>query len=305
MTFGTKSIQEKSIPLPITQVALRIAQQFAHQQLTQEKKEQIYLNTLAVCVVNEYMQIMDIPCDLTASEIWSPAMRLYADVADLKLSQLGHLECRPVRSGTNCYIPLEVPEDRIGVVVVEIDSKHQQATLLGFTQTVRAGELSIDQLQPVDSLLEHLDRLERKEGIISLSQWLQNIFDGSWLSVSEILAPKEPLLAFRYKSKVARAKRVNLGIHKLCQALALVVTLTPKTSVEIQIRMQVHPTDEQVYLPENLAVRVLDENGATVMSAHAKTANTHITLELGAQVGEQFSVRLELGNTNVTENFVV
>lgn len=305
MTSSNKIIQEKSIPLPITSAALRMAQQFAHQQLTQEKKEQVYLNTLAVCVVNEYMQIMDIPCDLTASESWSPAMRLYANVADLKLPQLGHLECRPVRIGTNCYIPPDVPDDRIGVVVVEIDEKLQQATLLGFTQTVRSGELSIEQLQPVDNLLEYLDRKERKEGEVTLSQWLQNIFDAGWLSVSEILAPKEPMLAFRYKSKVTRAKRVNLGIDKRCQALALVVTLTPRTRVEIQIKMQVYPTDEQIYLPDDLAVKVLDEEETIVMSAHAKTANTHITLEFSVQVGERFSVKLELGDTDVTQNFVV
>lgn len=305
MTSSTNIIQEKTIPLPITQAALRIAQQFAHQQLTQEKFEQVYLNTLAVCVVNEYMQIIDIPCDLTASESWSPAMRLIADVADLKLPQLGHLECRPVRSGTNCYIPLDVPDDRIGVVVVEINLEHQQATLLGFTQTVRAGELSIDQLQSVDSLLEYLDHFDSKEGEVSLSQWLQNIFDAGWLSVSEILVPKEPMLAFRYKSKVTRAKRVNLGIDKIGQAVALVVTLTPTTRVEIQIKMQVYPTDEQAYLPENLAVKVLEPNGVTLMSANAKTANTHITLELSASVGERFSVSLELESTNVTENFVV
>ena len=41
------------------------------------------------------------------------------------------------------------------------------------------------------------------------------------------------------------------------------------------------------------------------MEAHAKTANTHMTLEFNAQMGERFSVRLELGNMSVTENFVV
>ena len=63
--------------------------------------------------------------------------------------------------------------------------------------------------------------------------------------------------------------------------------------------------DEQAYLPEHLVVKVLDEDATTVMSAHAKTVNTHIMLELSAQVGERFSVRLELGDTNITENFIV
>lgn len=305
MTFNGKMIQDKFIPIPITQSALRIAQQFAEQQLREEKKEQVYFNTLAVCVVNDYMQMMDISCDLSASESWSPAMRLYADVADLKLPQLGHLECRAVRPGSICYLPPEVSEDRIGVVAVKIDTEHREAMLLGFTQIVNPGELSLDQLQPIDSLLEHLDKLETKRSEVTLSQWLQNIYDANWLSVSEILALKEPALAFRYKSKVTRAKLVELGIHKLGQVVALIVMLAPRTSTEIQIKMQVYPTDKQAYLPENLVVKVLDEDGTTVMSAHAKTVNTHIMLELSAQVGERFSVRLELGDTDITENFIV
>lgn len=298
-------IQDKFILLPITQSALRIAQQFAAQQLSEKKKEQVYFNTLAVCVVNDYLQMMDIPGDLSASESWSPAMRLYADVADLKLPQLGHLECRAIRSGNVCYLPPEVPEDRIGVVAVKINTEHREAMLLGFTQIVKSGELSLEQLQPIDSLIDRINRLETKRGEVTLSQWLQNIFDANWLSVSEILSLKEPTLTFRYKSKVTRAKLVELGIHKPGQVVALIVTLAPKTLIEIQIKMQVYPTDEQTYLPENLVVKVLDEQETSVMSTQAKTANTHIILELSAQVGERFSVKLELGNTNVTENFIV
>ncbi len=305
MVHGTKNIEEKSIPLPITQAALRMARQFADQQPTQEKKQQVYLNTLAVCVVNDYMEVMDIPTDLLGADSWNPVMRLIADVADLKLTKLGHLECRPVRSGTLCYIPPEVPDDRIGVVVVEIDAELQEATLLGFAKTVRSGSLSLNQLQSVDDLLEHLDHLERNQDEVSLSQWLQNIFEAGWESVEEILAPKAPLLAFRYRSGVIRGKLVDLGIQLPGQSVALVVTLTPKTSVEIQLRVQVHSTGEQAYLPDNLTVKVLDRDGAAVMEAHAKTANTYITLDFSAELGERFSLRLELGNMSFTENFVV
>ncbi len=305
MIYGSKITEEQFIPLPITSVALQTAQQFAAQQFTPEKKEQVYFNTLAICVVNDYMEMMGIPTELEVSDSWNAAMRLYSDVADLKLPQLGHLECRAILSGTICYIPLEVPEDRIGVVAVEIDIENREAILLGFAQTVRAGELSLKQLQPIDSLLEYIDSLESRRSEVNLSQWLQNIFDASWLSVSEVLAPKEPALAFRYKSKVTRAKLVKLAISQLCQVVVLVITLTPKPSKEIHIKMQVHPADEQAYLPENLIVKVLDQERTIIMSAHAKTANTHITLELSAQVGERFSVRLELGDTDITEAFIV
>jgi hypothetical protein len=305
MIHSTKNIEEKSIPLSITQAALRIARQFADEQSTQEKKEQVYFSTLAVCVVNDYMEMMDIPTDLRASDSWNPAMRLYADVADLKLTGLGYLECRPVRSGPLCYIPPEVPDDRIGVVVVKIDAELQEATLLGFTKTVRTGELSISQLQTVDDLLEHLDRLERNQDEVSLSQWLQNIFEAGWQSVEEILAPKAPLLAFRYTSRVTRGKLIDLGIQLPDQSVALVVTLTPETEAQIHIKVQVYPTGEQAYLPPNLILKVLEGEGVAVMEARAGSANTHMTLEFSAQFGECFRVRVELGDISFTENFVV
>jgi hypothetical protein len=251
------------------------------------------------------MEMMDIPTDLRASDSWNPAMRLYADVADLKLTGLGHMECRPVRSGTLCYIPPEVPDDRIGVVVVKIDAELQEATLLGFTKTVRTGELSISQLQTVDDLLEHLDRLERNQDEVSLSQWLQNIFEAGWQSVEEILAPKVPLLAFRYTNRVTRGKLIDLGIQLPEQSVALVVTLTPETEAQIHIKVQVYPTGEQAYLPPNLILKVLEGEGVVVMEARAGSANTHMTLEFSARLGECFSARVGLGDISVTENFVV
>lgn len=305
MINNTKKIEEKSIPVSITQAALRMARQFADQQPTQEKKEQVYLNTLAVCVVNDYMEMMEIPTNLRASDSWNPAMHLYADVADLKLTGLGYLECRPVREGTLCYIPPEVPDDRTGVVVVKIDAELQEATLLGFTKTVRTGELSISQLQTVDDLLEHLDRLERNQDEVSLSQWLQNIFEVGWQSVEEILAPKAPLLAFRYRHRVTRGKLIDLGIQLPGQAVALVVTLTSETEVQIHIKVQVYPTGEQAYLPPNLTLKVLEGEGVAVMGARTGSANTHMTLEFSARLGERFSVRVELGDISITDNFVV
>lgn len=306
MIHSTKKIEEKSIPLSITQASLQIAQQFADQQPTLEKKEQVYLNTLAVCVVNDYMEIMDIPTNLRASDSWNPAMRLYADVADLKLTQLGHLECRPLRSSTFCYIPPEVPDDRIGVVIVKLDAELQEATLLGFTKTVTIGELSINHLQSADDLLTHLDLLEHNQSEVNLSQWLQNIFDAGWQSVEEILAPVAPRLAFRhYSSGVTRGKLIDLGIQLPGQSVALVVTLTPKTLTEINIKVQVYSPSEQAYLPDNVVLKALDEEGATVMEARAGTANTYMILDFDGQIGERFRVRLEVGNISVTENFVV
>lgn len=305
MIHSTRNLKEKSIPVSITQAALKIARFFADEQVTPEKKKQVYLNTLAVCAVNDYMEMMNIPTDPKASDSWNCAMRYYADVADLKLNGLGHFECRLLASGNLCYIPPEVPDDRIGVIVVELDIEHQQATLIGFAKTVKAGELFFNELQTIEDLLAYLDSLESKPTEVKLSYWLQNIIDAGWQPISEILAPKTSQLAFRYRNGVTRGKLIDMGIELPRQSLYLVVTLIPKNSVEIQLKLQVHPSNDQAYLPNNLIVKVLDEKGTNVMEAHAKSGSTHITLEFNAQIGERFSVNLELGDTNIIENFVI
>jgi len=164
MIHSIKHILEQSIPLPITTASIQIARQFANQQPTPEKQAEVYLNTLAISAVNDYMQMMDIPTDLKASDSWNPAIRLYTDVADLTLTGLGRLECRPVKvddlQKLTYYLPPDVPEDRIGVVVVAIDDRDRQATLLGFAKTVTTGNLPISQLQTLDDLLVYLEYLD-------------------------------------------------------------------------------------------------------------------------------------------------
>jgi hypothetical protein len=297
MIDNTKILEERSISLPLVQAALRIAQQFASQQLTEAKKRQVYLNTLAVWVVNDYLKMMDIPTDLANSDSWNSAMRLYTDVADLKLIELGSLECRHVESNTFCYIPLEVPDNRISVVVVKIDLEHKEASLLGFTKTVKTGELPLSQLQPFDELLTHIDRQQNE---VNLGQWLQNSFETGWLPLEEILDQKTPMLAFRDQSGVVRGKSLDLG-----RSLALIVTLKSNSKGEFQIAVQLYPNGESIYLPENLAIKILDEEGTSVMEILTQANKTRIKLDFIARLEERFSLQLKWENASITEYFVV
>jgi hypothetical protein len=96
MTRTTYELEDFALTLPITQAARTTAQQFASNQPTPEKAEQVRLNTLCVWVVNDYLEIMGIPTSLTSSDSWNPVIRLCANIADLELPGVGRLECRPV-----------------------------------------------------------------------------------------------------------------------------------------------------------------------------------------------------------------
>jgi hypothetical protein len=87
----------QSVLMPITQAAQQIARQFAIEQPTEEKALQVYLNTLAVYAVNNYLRIMDISTDLKGGDSWNPVIRFACDVADLWVTGVGRLECRPLQ----------------------------------------------------------------------------------------------------------------------------------------------------------------------------------------------------------------
>jgi Protein of unknown function (DUF1822) len=194
------------IPLPITGDAKKLAQQFANDLPNPQKAEQIYLNTLAVCTVNNYLRIVGIPTNLSAGDSWNPAARLLANVADLTVAGLGSLECRPMRKSAGfCYVPPEVQDGRIGYVVVQIDEEAGEATLLGFAATVESEELLVKDLQSIDDLLEYLivPTPQIAQQPTNLNNWLQNIFDAGWETVEMLLNP--PQLGYVRGGAVAQA----------------------------------------------------------------------------------------------------
>lgn len=330
MNYSTKEMEDFALPLPITQTARKTAQQFASQQPTPQKAEQVRLNTLAVCVVNDYLQMMGIACDLSKSDSWNRVVRMCADIADLHVPGVGCLECRPLlpRSQT-CYIPPEVSSDRIGYVVVEIDESLRQATVLGFAPQAAHEHLALSQLRPLENLLDRLSELMQpqaqvvshasRQTWVNLSQWLVNAFDAGWQTVEELLNPAQTSLAFSFRGvnmleettsrspnvSIRRAKLIELGTQLDDSPVAVIVELTPQLQHKTDILLQVHPIGGQTYLPQLLELTVLDESGATFLEAQARNADNYIQLEFSGSSGERFSVKVANGDTSITENFVI
>lgn len=293
------------------------------------------LNTLAVCAVNDYLQMMGIPCDLKASDSWNPVVCLFDDVADLEVVGLGRLECRAIAPNqSSCYIPPEVWSDRIGYVVVQLDELRSQAIMLGFAKQVTRKHLEIDSLLPLEDLLAHLSLQERAakastsgmnqlpmpvdlgKTAVHLSQWLQNVFDSSWQTVESLLNPALAL-GFRKANDsnatdseyldphVRRAKLIDLGMQLAGNSIALVVELRPESEHKTSILLQVHPTGNQIFLPPLLQMIVLDETQAVFLEAKARRADNYIQLQFNGTTGERFSVKLALGEVSITENFTI
>jgi hypothetical protein len=340
MMQKTQTPQDWSVPMPITQESHQIARQFANEQPTQEKALQVYLNTLAVCSVNNYLRIMDISTDLTASDSWNPVVRLAADVADLWITGLGRLECRSVQAtepdikGTQtpnhlpwlrfisskptseqkstpvfCYVPPEVQFDRIGYVVVQIDSEQQEATLLGFSQTAGSGQLVISQLQSINDMLKHLENYRALPlAPVNLSQWLQDIFDDGWQSVESLWNEQKANYAFRRKiaNSIRRAKPIQLETQLDKPTVALTVTLTQHQATDVEITLQLLPLEGETYLPAGLTLTVLDELEETFLEVSSGNSDRFVqTRPFGGQSGERFRVQISLGEDSIAEDFTI
>ena len=152
--------------------AFEYAQKFAAQQASAEKARQVYLNTLAVSAVNEFVQEeLGFSTDLEAGDCWNPVVLILHNVADLVIPDLGILECRPMQPEDKIIpLPSEVRENRIAYIAVQFHEQLDDVKLRGFIPAVELGtypeEIDISQLQPIEELIDYLYRLETAISIL-------------------------------------------------------------------------------------------------------------------------------------------
>ncbi|AFZ20250.1 DUF1822 family protein [Allocoleopsis franciscana] len=289
--------------VPLALEAHGRAEEFRRYQSNPGKAKQIYLNTLAVYAVHVYLQCRGFETDLERSDSWNPMMQMLMDTADLLVKDHGKLECRPVLPEAEVVgVPPEVWEERMGYVAVQLSESLREATLLGFVQKVAKSEVPLSQLRSLGELPGYLHQIKP---VINLSQWFEDIFEAGWQAVEALLAePAE--LAFNYRSaslEVRRCKQIELATAD--RSVALIVALIGESEQDMDISVEVQPTNGQFYLPANLQLMVLNEDGEAVMDIRAGSNNKTIQLEFGGEAGDRFGVKVVLGEVSVTENFII
>ncbi|OUL30741.1 DUF1822 family protein [Nostoc sp. 106C] len=312
----TYSEQHLSVTLPLPPETHLIADEFGENQENIQKYQEVLLNTLAVCTVHSYLQKLGIQTDLEASDSWSHSMQSCMNIADLWVTNMGRLECRPVWPEAQvCPIPIEVRKNRIGYVVVQISESLEEATILGFSQTPLSGNLRIDELQSLEYLIELLTP-------VNLSQWLQNVFEACWLTVEALLNLEPNELAFCCRGAcrsaqelranepdklavgVRRAKLIELKRQSAQEQVVLVVKVMPAADSRMNVWVEVYPTTAQTHLPQALELIVLDEERAVVGEAIARD-NKNIQFKFSGEPGERFNVKVALDNVSITEAFLI
>jgi hypothetical protein len=296
-------IEAWTFTIPLALEAHSQAEQFRRSQPNPHKAKQVYLNTLAVYAVNIYLQSRGFETDLDKSASYDPVMQMLMDTADLVVKNRGKLECRPVLPASEVVcVPAEVWEERIGYVAVQLHESLREATLLGFVEKISRSELPLIRLRSLQELPGYLTKIKP---LVNLSQWLENAFEASWQAVEALIGTQPTELAFSFRSvpSIRRCKLIELGTPG--QSVAVIVAIAGESEQEMDISVEVQPPQGQTYLPSNLQLMVLDEEGEAVIDAHARSDNKTIQLEFGGEPGDRFSVKVALGDVSVTENFVV
>ncbi|MGB3535392.1 MAG: DUF1822 family protein [Microcoleaceae cyanobacterium] len=313
MTYTSESNHQPGLTLPITSSARQLAQQFAQPLVGDQLQQQVRRNTLAMLAVRDYLELMGIETDLQSSECWNPLFRLTADVSDLYLPELGHLECRGIQPGETVYqLPDEVLADRIGYIVVEIQER--MATILGFTPT-GTPKLSIRRLQSIEELLSYLHRLRQPQVVkgVNLSQWFEQVFDNGWqtldyfLGSSVNLAPSLRSYVLRdTQTSVQAGKLINLNLELGHRAVVLLIALTPAGREQVGIQVQVHPAFGETYLPPNMEITVLSETGQPLKHVCSRSLDNYIQLPFfQGYPGERFQLALSYEQVQWTEQFSI
>ncbi len=318
--------QTPRITVPLGGEAHASARQFAAQQATPQKGKQVYINTLAVHAVHNYLKWLQIETDLGQGDSWHPGKRSLFNVADLVLP-IGKLECRPVLPGeTVCELPLEVREDRIGYVAVQFGERLDEVQLLGFVRAVDISDATeqilMADLQPLDVLLECIPAnvvapepvLTASKVRVNLSRWLENTFEAGWQSVKALLNTEQGNLAFRSRRRdpavtevsVEGVKLIDLEMQMGSRSVALLLGLTPMAEQRVGIRVQLHPGSGETYLPPNLSLVLLSKSGATLQEVQSRSQDNFIQLKrFTYQTGKCFSIQVALDDVSIIENFVL
>lgn len=314
-------IENFAIPMLIGRTSRRLAKQFALEQPNRQKAEQVYFNTLAVCVVNDYLQWMGIATELNAAESWNAIARLGSDVADLPLTGLGRIECRAMRErDRTCRIPPEVWSDRIGYVVVQIQDSLKEANILGFINSSDRQQFPLSELQPIESLLttvaalresvSSVNAIASSTAFVRLSQWFQGSFAEAWQSFEVIFGTENLAYNFRNSPRegdggVERAKLIDLEMQFDTQVVVLLVAIAPEPD-RIAVRVRLYPPDGEIYLPPNLRLALLSPEGDILEEVRSRRQDNYIQLpRFTGEAGERFSIQVALENAIIIEHFEI
>jgi hypothetical protein len=298
------------------------AQTFASQQTTVGKGRRVYLNTLAVCAVQQYLKIV-CQLHLAPGDAWHPSRQAILDVADLEVPGLGKIECRPVLFGeTEILVPPEAIDDRVAYVAVQFNEDLSQVELLGCTTELCLGSISIEQLTPIESLI---DVVLPNQTITNLGEVLSGIFTSGWQSINSLatdeileetqLANRELALRniatslgnspFESIRDFTAGKMMDLKVKLGNISLLLLIGLNQEPDGRIRVRVRLYSSGNVAQLPANLQLTLQDGTGQVKGQVQYAQPMNFIQLNyFRLESGTRFDIQVALADSKLIESFV-
>jgi hypothetical protein len=314
-----KTMEPKLISIPLGQAAHDLASQFAAEQNTPHKGKQVYLNTLAVYAVYQYLTWLQIETDLPQGDSWNAGLRSLLNTADLVIPGVGKLECCPVLPGaTMVSLSAEASVDRIGYVPVQFSEILSEVQLLGFMSAAEDAleSIRILDLAPLETVLDCLTpktetEVQRESVFVNLGQWFQGVFEREWQSLGALLDIRPELSPAFSRSEppnsrqVKGAKLIDLGVNLGHQSVVVLVAIAPDEAKGFSLLVQLHPAMGQ-HLPPNIKLILQTEAGMPLQEIQARGQDDYIQMrQFWGQTGETFRIQVSLNSVSVTEYFTL
>jgi Protein of unknown function (DUF1822) len=319
--------KQQPVNILLGHTAHSLARQFAAEQATADKGTQVYLNTLAVYAVHQYLNWMGIETDLTDGDSWNANMRSLFDVADLSIPNHGKVECCPVLPGESEFLVFpDIVDERKGYVAVQFGENLHEVQILGFMSALHvvdeAKRISVETLHPIEALLDSLTPevavampIQSDLRLINLTNWFQQTFDNGWQSLDQLLTSHQELSFARgksYKTPDSRgeetakgAKLLDLGLTLGSQSVMLLVAIAPDETRGFSILVQLHPSKGQ-HLPPQIKLVLLSESGMVMQEIQARNQDDYIQMrQFWGKTGETFRIQVSLEAVSLTEHFTL
>lgn len=332
-----ESLEHLEISKVILSVAAhRQAEAFCSQQKDPSKAEQVYLNTLAIYAVDEYLRSLGISTALDESDSVQIVNQTLTNGADLRLPDIGQLECRLIDHDAEAmYVPEEVWGDRIGYIAVQLSEDCSEASLLGFVKAVDSISIPLSKLESLSAFLDYLEQLEtqtqaqeeqvlvtsatrfpEKKPINRLSQWLDHTLESGWQLIEDIkyewsTPQSEPAIAFRHarasqnvadSELIQYGKSLNFNQYGEENNIQLVVGLRSQPNHQYQVRVRLYPAGDR-YLTPGLEVSLVNNIGKVVSQNQMPPHQPYFEMMLGLNKGDSFGVRISDSQTTAEESF--
>jgi hypothetical protein len=298
------------------------AGRFAAAQTSAAKGQKIYLNTLAVCAVRQYLScVCQLELDLSQGDSWQVELQSIMDVADLVIPNVGKLECLPVLPNTTeILLSPESIDDRIGYVMVQFSQQLTSVELLGFVAKPEGETLSLSQLQSLDALID----LIYTHRLNNLSEFLAGMLGIGWESIGNLIEIDATTTAesreFALRNTIVSVpsnasydsirdftagKMINLHAQLASIPLLLLIGLNQESDDRIKVKIRLHSGGGVPVLPANIKLALQSASGELLSQVEYPTAMNFIQLQsFKLQPGTEFQIQIVLDSDVVTESFI-